>query len=187
MNASKGTEEYHVGEIFLSATPDDAGADARTMPTRSSSSCSNGASFAGYARQYSEASTAAVGGDLGWVRPEQLPDAARRRAPPDAAGHDQQPDPGSGRRFDHRRAGHAQDPDRRPARRGAQPEADFGQLPQGHDARSRPSRSSPRFADAARRRSAAAAAPTRSPPTSTARSSAATRSRCATCRRRCSR
>jgi peptidyl-prolyl cis-trans isomerase SurA len=33
----------------------------------------NGASFAGYARQYSEASTAAVGGDLGWVRPEQLP------------------------------------------------------------------------------------------------------------------
>ena len=49
------------------------------MPTRSSSSCSNGASFAGYARQYSEASTAAVGGDLGWVRPEQLPGAARRR------------------------------------------------------------------------------------------------------------
>ena len=33
----------------------------------------SGASFAGYARQYSEASTAAVGGDLGWVRPEQLP------------------------------------------------------------------------------------------------------------------
>src|SRR3954452_7837187 len=32
-----------------------------------------GASFAGYARQFSEASTAAVGGDLGWVRPEQLP------------------------------------------------------------------------------------------------------------------
>ena len=35
----------------------------------------NGASFQGYARQYSEASTAAVGGDLGWVRPEQLPTA----------------------------------------------------------------------------------------------------------------
>ena len=51
------------------------------MPTRSSTQLRNGASFAGYARQYSEASTAAVGGDLGWVRPEQLPDAARRRAP----------------------------------------------------------------------------------------------------------
>jgi peptidyl-prolyl cis-trans isomerase SurA len=34
-----------------------------------------GGSFVGYARQFSEASTAAVGGDLGWVRPEQLPDA----------------------------------------------------------------------------------------------------------------
>src|SRR5947209_1068434 len=45
----------------------------------------NGASFAGYARQYSEASTAAVGGDLGWVRPEQLPTplaaALRQMAP----------------------------------------------------------------------------------------------------------
>jgi peptidyl-prolyl cis-trans isomerase SurA len=34
----------------------------------------NGASFAGYARQYSQSSSAAVGGDLGWMRPEQLPD-----------------------------------------------------------------------------------------------------------------
>jgi len=33
----------------------------------------NGASFQAYARQYSVASTAAVGGDLGWVRTEQLP------------------------------------------------------------------------------------------------------------------
>ena len=33
-----------------------------------------GGSFIGYARQFSEASTAAVGGDLGWVRPEQLPE-----------------------------------------------------------------------------------------------------------------
>ena len=32
-----------------------------------------GASFLAYARQFSEASTAAVGGDLGWMRPEQLP------------------------------------------------------------------------------------------------------------------
>ena len=32
-----------------------------------------GGSFVAYARQYSQASTAAVGGDLGWVRLEQLP------------------------------------------------------------------------------------------------------------------
>jgi peptidyl-prolyl cis-trans isomerase SurA len=33
-----------------------------------------GAAFQAYARQFSEASTAAVGGELGWVRAEQLPD-----------------------------------------------------------------------------------------------------------------
>lgn len=72
LNASKGTEEYHVGEIFLSSTPatqDQTLANANKILEQ----LHNGASFAGYARQYSEASTAAVGGDLGWVRPEQLP------------------------------------------------------------------------------------------------------------------
>src|SRR5207244_3456217 len=74
MNASKGTQEYRVGEIFLSATPD---TQAQTLANASKilEQLKNGASFAGYARQYSEASTAAVGGDLGWVRPEQLPAA----------------------------------------------------------------------------------------------------------------
>jgi peptidyl-prolyl cis-trans isomerase SurA len=72
LNASKGTEEYHVGEIFLSATPD---TQTQTVANANKilEQLRNGASFAGYARQYSEASTAAVGGDLGWVRPEQLP------------------------------------------------------------------------------------------------------------------
>ena len=72
LNASKGTEEYKVGEIFLSATPD---TQAQTLANANKilEQLRNGASFAGYARQYSEASTAAVGGDLGWVRPEQLP------------------------------------------------------------------------------------------------------------------
>ena len=73
MNASKGTEEYRVGEIFLSATSDRI---PQTMQNANQiiAQLRQGASFAGYARQYSEASTAAVGGDLGWVRPEQLPD-----------------------------------------------------------------------------------------------------------------
>ena len=73
MNASKGTEEYRVGEIFLSATSDRI---PQTMQNANQiiAQLRQGASFAGYARQYSEASTAAVGGDLGWVRPEQLPE-----------------------------------------------------------------------------------------------------------------
>jgi len=72
MTASKGAEEYRVGEIFLSSTP---GNETQTMDNANKilEQLKNGASFAGYARQYSEASTAAVGGDLGWVRPEQLP------------------------------------------------------------------------------------------------------------------
>lgn len=72
MNASKGTEEYRVGEIFLSSTPYTQEQTLQNA-TKILEQLKNGASFAGYARQYSEASTAAVGGDLGWVRPEQLP------------------------------------------------------------------------------------------------------------------
>jgi len=73
MNAAKGTQEFRVGEIFLSAT---AGNETQALANASRilEQLRNGASFAGYARQYSEASTAAVGGDLGWVRPEQLPE-----------------------------------------------------------------------------------------------------------------
>lgn len=73
MEASKGTQEYKVSEIFLSAT---AATSAQTMTNASQilDALRKGGSFVGYARQYSEASTAAVGGDLGWVRPEQLPE-----------------------------------------------------------------------------------------------------------------
>jgi peptidyl-prolyl cis-trans isomerase SurA len=74
LNASKGTQEYHVGEIFLSSAADGQ-AQAMANADKILEQLKNGASFAGYARQFSEASTAAVGGDLGWVRPEQLPQA----------------------------------------------------------------------------------------------------------------
>ena len=72
MNAAKGSEEYRVGEIYLSANPSNQ-SDVAANATKIIEQLKNGASFAAYARQYSEASTAAVGGDLGWVRPEQLP------------------------------------------------------------------------------------------------------------------
>jgi peptidyl-prolyl cis-trans isomerase SurA len=74
LEASKGSVEYHVSEIFLSATPateQRVAANAQRIVEQ----VRNGASFPAYARQYSEASTAAVGGDLGWVRAEQLPEA----------------------------------------------------------------------------------------------------------------
>lgn len=73
LEASKGTEEFRVGEIFLSATAGNE-AQARANANQILEQLRQGASFVGYARQFSEASTAAVGGDLGWVRPEQLPE-----------------------------------------------------------------------------------------------------------------
>ena len=73
MNASKGAEEFRVGEIFISANSTNE-EQALANADRVFAALQQGGSFVGYARQFSEASTAAVGGDLGWVRPEQLPD-----------------------------------------------------------------------------------------------------------------
>ncbi|TVV72880.1 peptidylprolyl isomerase [Sphingomonas solaris] len=73
LNASKGQQEYRIGEIFLSTTPETSN-DTRANAERIVTQVRQGASFVAYARQFSEASTAAVGGDLGWVRAEQLPD-----------------------------------------------------------------------------------------------------------------
>jgi peptidyl-prolyl cis-trans isomerase SurA len=74
LNAAKGTQEFKVSEIFLSATPETA-AEARNNAMRIVQQLRGGASFLAYARQFSEASTAALGGDLGWVRSAQLPEA----------------------------------------------------------------------------------------------------------------
>ena len=72
MKAAKGTEEYRIGEIFLSAT-DETRAQVQANAEKIIEQLKKGGSFVAYARQYSEASTAAVGGDLGWIRLAQLP------------------------------------------------------------------------------------------------------------------
>ena len=72
LNQSRGTIEYHVAEIFLSATPETS-AEVRANAQRLIQQIRGGAPFQAIARQFSEASTAALGGDLGWVRAEQLP------------------------------------------------------------------------------------------------------------------
>jgi peptidyl-prolyl cis-trans isomerase SurA len=73
LNAAKGTAEYRLGEIFMAATPETQGEVAQNA-ARIIDRLKQGGSFATFARQFSEASTAAVGGDLGWVRAAQLPD-----------------------------------------------------------------------------------------------------------------
>nr|WP_247712656.1 peptidylprolyl isomerase [Qipengyuania xiapuensis] len=73
LNASKGTDEYWVWEIFLSATPQNAAA-VEANAQKIVEQLRQGGSFVAYARQFSEASTAAVGGDLGWIHLPQLKD-----------------------------------------------------------------------------------------------------------------
>jgi peptidyl-prolyl cis-trans isomerase SurA len=79
LNASKGTQEFRIAEIFLPATPETS-AEARANAARIVDQIRKGSSFSAYARQFSEASTAAVGGDLGWVRAEQLPEILAQAA-----------------------------------------------------------------------------------------------------------
>ncbi|HQS68838.1 MAG: peptidylprolyl isomerase [Novosphingobium sp. 28-62-57] len=89
LQAEKGTEEYRIGEIFLAAT-DVNQAQIFANAEKIVEQLKEGGSFVAYARQYSQASTAAVGGDLGWIRLAQLPTelatAASSMAPGQLAG-----------------------------------------------------------------------------------------------------
>ncbi len=82
--AEKGTEEYRIGEIYLSATPETQEA-ALQNAQQIVQQLEQGGSFVAYARQFSESSSAARGGDLGFVRLNTLPtamsDTARQMQP----------------------------------------------------------------------------------------------------------
>ena len=95
LNASKGTEEYHIGEIFL---PAPGGTEQQVMAQANQilEQLKGGASFVGYARQYSQSSSAAVGGDLGWMRPEMLPGPIASVLPQMGPGAISNPIPNSG-------------------------------------------------------------------------------------------
>ncbi len=71
LKASKGKDEFRLSEIFLPATTENE-ADVQSLATRILEQIKRGGSFVVFARQYSEASTAAVGGDRGWVSAAQL-------------------------------------------------------------------------------------------------------------------
>ncbi len=74
LEADRGTEEYRLGEIFLSATPETEAA-VEANANKIVEQLRQGGSFVAYARQFSQASTAAVGGDLGWIQLPQLKNA----------------------------------------------------------------------------------------------------------------
>ena len=80
LEAAKGTEEFHLNEIYLAATPDreqEVFNNARQIIAEIGK---GQAPFAYFARNFSAATTRSVGGDLGWVRAAQLPDALAQAA-----------------------------------------------------------------------------------------------------------
>ncbi|WP_375403494.1 peptidylprolyl isomerase [uncultured Sphingomonas sp.] len=80
LEASKGTTEYNLKEIYL-ATPPERAAEGEANARRIIGEIQKAAQpFEYYARSFSEASTRAVGGDLGWVRADQLPAELARAA-----------------------------------------------------------------------------------------------------------
>ena len=73
LSASKGTTEYRISEIYLPANASNQ-AEVAATGEKILDGLRQGGAFTGYARQFSQSSSSAVGGDLGWIRPEQLPD-----------------------------------------------------------------------------------------------------------------
>jgi peptidyl-prolyl cis-trans isomerase SurA len=123
---ARGTEEFRVGEIFLSANSENREAVAQNA-VKIVEQLQKGASFVGYARQFSEASTASVGGDLGWIRagvlPPELDAVVKTLEPGQIAG----PIEDARRLFDPLSVliDKRQGADRRSARCDAQPQADL--------------------------------------------------------------
>ncbi|MDT7933802.1 MAG: peptidylprolyl isomerase [Sphingomonadaceae bacterium] len=76
LEESKGKDEYRVGEIFLAASDENLN-QRMAVAENIVQQVRRGASFVAYARQFSESASAGVGGDLGWVRPEQLAEQVR--------------------------------------------------------------------------------------------------------------
>jgi peptidyl-prolyl cis-trans isomerase SurA len=71
LEATRGQFEYRIGEIYLSANPTNRQQVLQTAQ-QIIEQLRQGGSFVAYARQFSEASSRAVGGDLGWIQLEQL-------------------------------------------------------------------------------------------------------------------
>ncbi len=78
IKAAKGTEEFHLREIYISASPERAGEVFQAMQ-QMIQQMQQGRPFE-YFAQYSEATTKSTGGDLGWVRAQMLPGALAQAA-----------------------------------------------------------------------------------------------------------
>jgi peptidyl-prolyl cis-trans isomerase SurA len=64
--------QSRVAEIFLAVDNPSQDEEAKRLAERLTQQMHQGARFSAVARQFSQSATAAVGGDIGWVRPDQL-------------------------------------------------------------------------------------------------------------------
>jgi peptidyl-prolyl cis-trans isomerase SurA len=64
--------QSRVAEIFLAVDNPAQDEEVRRLAERLSDQMKHGARFSAIAQQFSQSATAAVGGDIGWVRPDQL-------------------------------------------------------------------------------------------------------------------
>lgn len=72
LSANAGKAEYLAAEIFLPVTSPQQEQGVQQAASRLIEQMSKGARFSSIARQFSQAATAAAGGDLGWVQTGQL-------------------------------------------------------------------------------------------------------------------
>jgi peptidyl-prolyl cis-trans isomerase SurA len=68
-----GKPQSRVGEIFLAVDNPNQEAEVKSLADRLAEQIRSGTAFSAVAQQFSQSPTAAVGGDLGWVLPGELP------------------------------------------------------------------------------------------------------------------
>jgi peptidyl-prolyl cis-trans isomerase SurA len=72
LKESANEPQSRVAEIFLGVDNPQQDEEIRRLAERLIEQMKHGARFSAVAQQFSQSATAAVGGDIGWVRPEQL-------------------------------------------------------------------------------------------------------------------
>jgi len=78
INASKGTVEYLLAEIFLSVETPDQEDEVRQNMTNMLEQMGRGVAFAAMAQQFSQSASASSGGDIGWVERGQIEEEISR-------------------------------------------------------------------------------------------------------------
>lgn len=72
IEASAGQPQYQLSEIYLLVDNPSREGEIEATAERIVAQLRNGGNFAGFAQQFSQSSTSASGGDMGWLSPDQM-------------------------------------------------------------------------------------------------------------------